>query len=201
MRPARRGRGQHTAVRGKQLAYDDSRSARAAVALSSEDLVVEGTHVETELLPRVEVVRGRDRAACAVGLADGPVLVERRSALDGRLVDAGALVDVVGRAVGGDGALVGEAAARVVGAEALDDVVLDEWARGPTVHGEVRVAGGRVVRVEVDVPGKVERVRVIQMRIREELTWLSRGSSPCQQQSCRSSASSHCTDQRRRWSS
>ena len=123
----------------------DGGAARALVSLSGDDLVVERAHRHAERLPSVEVRCGVDGAARAVRLADGPVLVEGRGALDRRLVDTRRLVDVVGRAVRDDGALERETAARVVCAEVLDDVVLDERARGPAVQGQVRVARGVIV--------------------------------------------------------
>ena len=128
-----------------QSTHSDGRATTALVPFSGDDLVVEATHVQTELLPRVEVVRSRDRAARAVRLADGPVLVEGSGALDRRLVDTRRLVDVVGRAGGGDGALEGETRAGVVGTEVLEDVVLDERVRGPAVDGQVGVTCGDVV--------------------------------------------------------
>lgn len=96
----------------------------------------------------------RDGPARALRAADAPVLVECRSALDRRLVDARALVDVVRAPIGGDGALVSEPAGGVVCADVLEDVVLDEWVRRPSVHGQVGVAAWFVVAVERDGPGR-----------------------------------------------
>jgi hypothetical protein len=115
-------------------------------------LVVERAHLESELLPRVEVVRGRDGAARTLGAADTPVLVEGRSALDRGLVDTRTLVDVVRGTIRCDCALVCERAGRVVCAKVLEDIVLDERVGGPTVDGEVGVTRGRVVGGEGDIP-------------------------------------------------
>ena len=98
------------------------------------------------------MVRSRDRAARAVRLADGPVLVEGSGSLDRGRVHASALVDVVGRAIGGYGALVAETAARVVRAEALDDVVLDEGVGGPAVNRQIARSQADAARIEGDVP-------------------------------------------------
>jgi len=95
--------------------------------------------LQSKLLPCGEVVRRGDSAAGAVSLADRPELVESSSALDGGLIDTLGLVDVVGSSVGGDRSLQRRAATRVVAAVGLDDVVLDEGARGPAVNGEVAV--------------------------------------------------------------
>lgn len=116
-------------------------------------MVVEGAHAQPQPRPLVEVVRSRDGAAGALGLAHRDVLVEGRRALDGRLVGARVLVDVVGGAVAGEAALEGAAA---VGRVILLDVVLDQRAGGPAVHceesgasagregaGELYVSGGR----------------------------------------------------------
>ena len=85
-----------------------------------------------------------DLAADALLLADRPELVEGGGAINGRLVNALGLVDVVSAAIGGDGALLGRPATWVVGAEGLDDVVLDQRVDGPPVQREVRVGVGAV---------------------------------------------------------
>jgi hypothetical protein len=177
------------------------RRAAALVPLRRDDLHVERAHGEPERLPRVEVVAGRDRAAGAVRLADAPVLVERRRALDRGLVDARAFVDVVRAPVGGDGALVGEPAGRVVRAEVLGDVVLDERVRRPALDGEVRVAGRRVVGVERDGPARRHQRQRRHPRGGgggARHTVRRRFASPCRRQSCRSSSRRRRT--RRRWS-
>ena len=98
--------------------------------------------LETGTGPGVEVVAHGDGTTGALLLADRPVLVEGGGAIDGRLVVAGGLVDVVGGAVGGDGSETLGTGRRVVGAKVLDDVVLDERVAGPAVDGEVAVARG-----------------------------------------------------------
>lgn len=124
------------------LADSDRGRAAALVPLSREDLVVERAHLHAERLPRVEVIRRRDRAADAFALAHGPELIERLRAGDRGRVGAHGLVDVVCRAVGGDRAHVRQPRAWVVCAEGIADVVLNERARGPSIDGEVRVAAG-----------------------------------------------------------
>lgn len=120
----------------------------ALVTLSGDDLVVVRTQTQTGGRPGVEVVLHGDGAADALGGADGPVLVEGRGALDGRLVVAGGEVDVVGAAVALERALVLRVGARVVGAVGLNHVVLDQRVVSPAVHGQVPVAA-RVERTAV----------------------------------------------------
>lgn len=110
------------------------------VTFSCHDLVVVGAEVHAVAGPRVEVVGHGDGSTGALLLADAPVLVERAGAVDGWLVHTCCFVDVVGSAIGGDGSF--EFAGGTVGAPAFDDVVLDEWASGPPVEGEVAVSGG-----------------------------------------------------------
>jgi hypothetical protein len=114
-----------------------------------------GAQFETGLLPGPEVGRHVDGTAGALVDADRPVLVKGSGALDRGLVDALGLVDVVDRAVDGDAAETGGARRGVVGAEVLDDVVLDEGVAGPTVDGKVRVAIGAVGTRVVDGPGSL----------------------------------------------
>lgn len=66
-----------------------------------------------------------DGAAGALVLADGPVLLEGAGSINGGLVDAGGLGNLVGGAVGGESALVVGVGGWVVGAEVLDNVVLN----------------------------------------------------------------------------
>ena len=94
--------------------------------------------------PGVEVSTDIDTATNAVVLANRPVLLKGRGAVNRGLVGAGALGNLVGATVDGDGALVLRLRGRVVRAEVLDDVVLDERVAGPAVNGEVGVAVGVV---------------------------------------------------------
>lgn len=99
-----------------------------------------GTEVKTSGPPGVDKVLEGDGSAGALVGADGPVLLEGGGAVDGGLVGAGRDTELVGGAVGGDGAAVGGLRGGVVVAEVLDDVVLDEGVAGPAVDGEVGVA-------------------------------------------------------------
>lgn len=94
----------------------DVRASAALVALSRHDLVVVRSEVEAVARPGVEMVLHVDRAADTLVLANRPVLLESPGAIDGRLVDTGGDVDVVGAAVGGEAALELSARAGVVGA-------------------------------------------------------------------------------------
>lgn len=82
-----------------------------------------------------------DGAAGAVLLADSPVLLEGGGTLNRGLVGAGGLEKGVGAAVDLGRADGGGGGGRVVGAEGLDDVELDQRGLGPAVEGEVPVAG------------------------------------------------------------
>ncbi len=104
---------------------------------------------------------GIDRRTCpadAVLLANGPELVEGGGPFDRRLVHALGAVDVVGAAVARDGAQLGGPGGRVVRAEGLDDVVLDQRAARPAVDGEVAVDAGAVPRAVVRDDARRARV-------------------------------------------
>ena len=83
-----------------------------------------------------------DASADPVLGTDGPELVESGSSLDRRLVHACGLVDLVGSVVSIDSSKRFSAGRWVVGAEALNDVVLDQWVLGPAVDSEVAVSLG-----------------------------------------------------------
>lgn len=87
------------------------------------------------------MVGSGDRSTNTVRSANRPVLLKGRSALDGRLIGASCLVDVVGSAVARDAAFLcrTRAGSGVVVAVGVDDVVFDEGAGGPAVDGEVGV--------------------------------------------------------------
>ena len=72
-------------------------------------------------------------------MADRPVLVEGRSALNRGLVDLLVFIDVIGSTVTSNSALVGHAGAWVVGTVVLQDVVFDEWASSPAIDGKVSI--------------------------------------------------------------
>jgi hypothetical protein len=99
-----------------------------------------GTELHALGSPGVEVGLHVDGTGAALVLADRPVLVEGLSTVDGGLVDTLGLGDLVRGAIGGDGALDCGVGGGVVGAEVLNDVVLDQRVAGPAVDGEVGVA-------------------------------------------------------------
>jgi hypothetical protein len=121
------------------------RATLALVALDSDDLVVVLTERHALAGPGIEVGLHVDRTAGALVLANGPVLLKGLCAVNGGLVGAGALRNLVRGTVGGDGALVLRLRGRVVRAKVLDDVVLDQRVTGPAVDGEVGVAIGVVL--------------------------------------------------------
>lgn len=125
----------------------DGGGAAGEVALGGDDLVVVlSSESHAGRVPCVEVAAHGDGAAAALGLADGPELVEVLSvAVDGGGVGAAAAEEAVNATVAGDAADAGGAARGVVGAKVLDDVVLNQRVAGPAVDGEVAVAVGPVV--------------------------------------------------------
>ena len=105
-----------------------------------------------KILPLVKVIPGRYRAADPLFGPHRPVLLERSSALNGRLLVARALKDLVGPIVGGKVAL---GRPGLVGRELavrLDDVVLDERVLRPAVDGEVAGARRLVSAAVSDLP-------------------------------------------------
>lgn len=131
----------------------DASIAAAEVALRRNDLVVVVTvNVQTSASPGVEVAARLDGAAGALVLADRPVLVESLDAVDARCVVTSALAESIGATVALHGTQVGGIRGGIVGAEVLNDVVLDERVAGPTVNREVTVAVGLVNTVKVNGP-------------------------------------------------
>ena len=57
-------------------------ASTAEVTLGSENLVIVLTEIHVVLLPSIEVVGGRDRAARALALTDAPELLERLGSVD-----------------------------------------------------------------------------------------------------------------------
>lgn len=90
--------------------------------------------------PGVKVSLHVDGAGRALVLTNRPILLKGPGAINGGLVGAGRLSDLVGRAVRVDSTLVLGLGRGVVGAEVLDDVVLDKGIAGPAVDGKVGVA-------------------------------------------------------------
>lgn len=157
----------HVEIISKILGQGNAGSTSALVSLGGHDLVVvcsqslqispqsasfhtasdtcpsEGGGIETyqaNLLPRSNVVREGDGTASPLALADAEVLIEGLSALNAGSVGADDLVDVVSAAVAGHGAQLRAGRTGVVGSVGLDDIVLNEGARGPAVESEQRVA-------------------------------------------------------------
>lgn len=96
----------------------------------------------------------RDGTADALLSADRPVLLERASSINGRLVGAGRDVDIVLSTVAGEAALVLGPAAGVVGSIRLNDVVLNKRVAGPAVDGKIAIAARVEGATIVDGPEK-----------------------------------------------
>lgn len=90
--------------------------------------------------PGVKVSLHVDGSGRSLVLTNRPILLKGPGAINGGLVGAGRLSDLVGRAVRGDSTLVLGLGRWVVGAEVLNDVVLDKGVAGPAVDGKVGVA-------------------------------------------------------------
>lgn len=99
------------------------------------------TH-QSKILPSSNVVLEGNGTAGALALTNRQVLIESGGALDRRGVGANDLINVIGRAVRHDGALVGACRPGVVGAVRINDIVFDQGGSGPAVEGEKAVATG-----------------------------------------------------------
>lgn len=99
-----------------------------------------GTQLQTNVGPGIEVVLSSDGATNTAALADRPVLVEGRGALNGGSVFTSSLVDLVGAAIALDGAELGSAGGGIVVAVLVNDVVFDEGVLGPAIERDVAVA-------------------------------------------------------------
>jgi hypothetical protein len=109
-----------------------------------------GTQIHPQIPPGIKVVPDRHRSLIPLGPADRPELGERPGSIDGRSICPRGSVDVVGAPVAVDLPPLSGARGGIVGAEALDDVVLNKRIACPAVHGQVAVAVGGVVAGEVD---------------------------------------------------
>ena len=128
-------------ITGRCLRNSDGGGSTAEVSLGSNDLVIPSrSQSHAQLSPSVEVRLGRNASAGTLVAANRPELLKGRGTENGWCVGPGALVDIVGITVSIDRALLGGAGGGVVGAEVLDDVVLDEWVLGPAVDGQVAVS-------------------------------------------------------------
>ena len=126
-----------------RLGNSDGRRATALVSLSADNLVAMGAHTHSKLRPSVEVVSSGDSSAAALVPADGPVLIEGGGICgDGRLVHLLVGVDIVDGSIRSYGSLEGHAAAGVVFAVVLHDIIFNKRASGPAVNGKVSVSGG-----------------------------------------------------------
>lgn len=176
----------------------DLRVTSGEVTLSGNNLVVVGTKPHALAGPGIEVSLHVDRAGRALVLTNRPILLKGPGAINGWLVGAGRLSDLVGRAVRGDGTLVLGLRRGVVGAEVLDNVVLNKRVASPAVDGEVGVT---VVVVGTGVgDGTVFMLVSRYLCLRQKLhTGQFLGSIPFHQQGYHRFPSSRCTDLRGRW--
>jgi hypothetical protein len=123
------------------LRIDDG-AAAALVALGGDNLVVMVAEPHANIGPSVEMVLHSDGAANTLLGADRPVLVESLRAVDGRLVVAGRLVQVVGTSISVDSTSVLSSAGWVVRAVRLNNVVLNEWVASPAIDSKIAVTTG-----------------------------------------------------------
>lgn len=173
----------------------DIGAATALVALSSHNLIVVSSKVESESSPGVEVVLHGDGTTDTLALADRPVLLEGACAIDRRLVCASRDVDVVIAAVSRERTLVLSTAAGVVGTKRFNHVVFDEGRSSPTVDSKVAITLGVEASTIVDGAWMVSEVFVVEENICSlALTGQCQGSSPFHQQSCQYSATGQSID-------
>lgn len=97
--------------------------------------------VLAELRPRIKVILDCNSTADTLARPHTPKLLECCSSVDGGLVSACSLQDIVGTAISGDGTLLRSSRRGVVGAIRFDNVVFDKWVARPAVQGDVRVDG------------------------------------------------------------
>lgn len=102
-------------------------------ALSCQDLVIMCTESQACRTPSIEVIGYCHSTSSPLGLSHAPVLIERGRPRNTGLVYALCPVNIVGTAVRIDGSESRGTSAWVVRSEVLDDIVLDQWARGPPV--------------------------------------------------------------------
>lgn len=157
--------------RAGACADGDISGSTAVVSFGSNNLVVVRAEAHAMRGPGTEVVAGGNGSGASVRLANRPVLLECSSALNGRRIGSGSLVDIVCGAVRLNSAFQSSTCRRVICAEALDDVVLDQRIGGPAVDGEVAVPVGTVGAAERDGSAKrVNSERDISGEKRSELT-------------------------------
>lgn len=97
------------------------------------------SQLQTAPFPGRKMVARGDLAPYMLLAADRPELHKSSPAHNRGLVDTLCLVDVVGATIAFDGASPLGAAAGIVRAVAIDDVVLNQGLLGPAVEREVRV--------------------------------------------------------------
>ena len=120
--------------------------------------------------PCIEVVGDGDGTTDAVGRADRPELVERRSSVDRRLVYADGVVDVVCSTVRVDSTQELSCATRVIGTVRFDDVILDEWVFGPSIDRQVAVRSAIEATTVRDRSKFVKTIRSISANIHMNMT-------------------------------
>src|SRR6185436_4891094 len=143
--------------------HGDVGAAITLESLGGHDLVVMLAEIHADTGPATEVVGDGDRSTHSLGLPHAPVLVEVAiRARDAGRVGAMCAIHVVGAAIAGHRAHERAAVARwPERAPAVDDVVLDQWIRGPAVQRQVAVAG------------RIEGSRVIDRVVRARLPALA----------------------------
>ena len=92
------------------------------------------TKLLSVLGPSIEVVLDSNSTANTLASPDRPELLEGSSTIDGGLVGASSLENVVCAAVRSDGTLLLSSRRGVVGAVGLDDVVLNQRVARPSVQ-------------------------------------------------------------------
>lgn len=140
------------------LRNSDRSRPRTLIPLGSHNLVIMAPQPQPLIRPRLEVVTNIDTPTNPLRSPHAPKLIKRLGPLNAGLVVPRALGNGVGTAVSVEGAQPGRPRAGVVGAEALNDVVLDQRVARPAVDGEVAVALGVELSRVVDHAVGVARV-------------------------------------------
>lgn len=112
------------------LRNSNTTTSTTLIALRGNNLIIIRPHLQSQVSPSIEMIRRRDFASHTFTRANRPILLKGRGTNNGRLVGTGSCVNVVGAAVRGHFASIGELGFGVVCAVGFEDVVLLAVRRG-----------------------------------------------------------------------
>lgn len=112
------------------LRNSNTTTSTTLIALCGNNLIIIRPHLQSQVSPSIEMIRRRDFASHTFTRANRPILLKGRGTNNGRLVGTGSCVNVIGAAVRGHFASIGELGFGVVCAVGFEDVVLLAVRRG-----------------------------------------------------------------------